>query len=127
MIVSFHKMVHLSQCTTRKGRGEESRILLLPTHILFIQCTESKATKLTLSNTDVLKASNDNKGEADDKMYSSAIPNDIPCFLSLLRPLHKELFFQIQTHLYLSGRVLPKQTLKKNLARCFNYLILAVN
>jgi len=93
MIVSFHQKVYLSQCTTRKGLGEESRILSLPIHIPFIQCTENKATKLTLSNTDVLKARNDNKETADNEMYSSVIPNDIPCFLSLLRPLHKELFF----------------------------------
>lgn len=47
------------------------------------------------------------------QMYSSAVPNDISCLPSLPRPLHKELFSQIEIHQYLSARLLPKQTLKK--------------
>lgn len=106
---------NISQWTTRKGLGETSRISPLPFHIPLSECTASKATKQALSNTDVLKAKNENKEVTDNEMYSSAVSNVISCLPSLQRPLQKELFFQIQILQYLSTRpVCQSRPLKKS-------------
>lgn len=87
---------HLSQCT-RKGLGERCRVPPVPNQSLLHNTQQAKQQHRLCPT----------------QMYSSAVPNDIACLPSLPRPLHKELFFQIQIHQYLSARLLPKQTLKK--------------
>lgn len=86
---------HPSQCT-RKGLGGRGRVPPVPKHSP--SCNTQQAEQ--------------QHRFCPTQMYGSAVPNDIPCLPSLLRPLHKQFFFQIQIHQYLTARLLPKQTWK---------------